>query len=298
MLNLNHLRYFYVCAQNKNVTRAAKILGISQPSLSQRLKAFESEIGSKLFIRNGRGFDLSPTGKVLYEESKHLFEIAESLSNTLEGQDLTKSAAFRIGVSDEIERPFVAEIVGKLLRSKANQRIKFDVISRDHESICESLGQSKFDLVITNLPVGKKSPAYIFDFPVHLVTSKKQKEFKHINEMNLNAVFQILDEELIVPSKGMVLRDEIQSILKKLPSPPQIAFESNILACTVRAICEGVGCGFLPLPYIRHDYKQGLLSIVGPSKGYWRHRVYFYANPRVGDLVVKNLAQVVNEYND
>lgn len=298
MLNLNHLHYFYVCAQNKNVTRAATILGISQPSLSQQLKNFELEVGEALFIRSGRGFELSPRGKVLYEESKALFDIAESLSQTLDGNELVKSDSFRIGVSDEIERPFVAEIVGKLLRNKTTQRIKFDVISKEHGEMSGSLDASKFDLVITNIPIARRDPINVFDFPVYLVTSKKQKEFKQVNEMNLNAILQILDEGLIIPSQGMVLREELNLILKKLRSCPPVSFESNILACMVRAICQGIGCGFLPLPYIRHDYQQGLLTVVGPAKGYWQHRLYFYASSRAEGLVIRNLARVVHEYND
>lgn len=44
MVNLNRLNYFFVCAQFKQVTKAAEILEISQPSLSQQLKIFEEEL--------------------------------------------------------------------------------------------------------------------------------------------------------------------------------------------------------------------------------------------------------------
>lgn len=59
MINVNHLRSFYICALHRNVTKAAEALHVSQPSVSQQLKLFEDELGFPLFFRNGRTLDLT-----------------------------------------------------------------------------------------------------------------------------------------------------------------------------------------------------------------------------------------------
>lgn len=299
MINLNHLHYFYVCAQFKSVTRAADSLGISQPSLSQQLKIFEAEVGARLFVRNGRVFELSPRGQFLYEKSKLIFDAATLLTKSFETQTKSSQTAqrpYRICVSDEIERPFVVEIIGRILKSKIAQNRAFQVISKTHGEIAENFATADFDLYITNMALGRRKPSHMFQFPVYLVTSKNQQQFKHFNEGNLRSLLHRLNEPLIAPTSGMVLRNEMDAALKALGLRPEIVFESNILACTVRAIREGIGCGFLPAAYIRNDFKLGLLSAVGPAKGYWQHKIFFYSNGRTEDSVLNALIRTTGEF--
>jgi LysR family transcriptional regulator, transcriptional activator of nhaA len=289
------LYYFFVYAQCRNVTRAAEVLSISQPSLSQQLKIFEAEVGEALFLRQGRSIELSHKGKQLYESSKELFEIAEAISGSLSPSTKDKQSVFRIGVSPEIERPFIAEVVGKILKTRRGQKTRFEVISKPIKEITADLFASKIELAITNIPIRDRKPTHEFDFPVFLTTSHHQSRFKHIQDDNLSSVFLTLEESLIVPSPEILLRQELDRFLAKQQHVPPIVFESNILACTVRAIREKIGCGFLPLPYILEEFKRGSISIIGPSKGYWNHRVLFYANSKSDNTMVKSMIQVVTE---
>jgi LysR family transcriptional activator of nhaA len=271
-------------------------LGISQPSLSQQLKIFEEEVGKSLFVRKGRTFDLSTRGRALYEESRGLFDIADSISSHVKVIDPGREITFRVGVSSDIERPFVAEVIGQILRTRRAKNIKFEVISKEHKEIAADFRSGDIELVITNSKIADRPPAYDFSFPVFLVTSKVQKNSRSLNESNLKAIFQSLEEDLIIPSEGHVLRFELDRFLSKISSHPQVVFESNILACVIRAIQEGVGCSFLPKPYVQKDLKRGILSAIGPQKGYWQHRVSAYVGKRADEVIVKGLMQVIQDY--
>ena len=61
-----HIRYFVALYDERNFTRAARRCGISQPSLSNAIKALEDELGGKLFERSEifGGFDATDTGRV------------------------------------------------------------------------------------------------------------------------------------------------------------------------------------------------------------------------------------------
>jgi len=296
MLNLNHLYYFYVCAQNRGVTNAARVLGISQPSLSQQLKIFEAEVGSPLFVRNGRTFELSSKGKAMYDESKNLFEIAEIISSHMNTPSPGRQLSFNIGVASEIERPFIAEIIGQILRTRRAQNVKFAVISKEHDEIAKAFRSGEVDLVISSHQINQRKASFEFGFPVHLITSKSQEAHRHSNQMNMKAVFSMLEESLVAPSCGLVLRNELDEYLQKCSWHPPIVFESNIQACAVRAIREGVGCGFVPKPYVLQDLKKGILKSIGPQKGYWQHKVYVYENKSADENIVKSFAQVIQEY--
>jgi DNA-binding transcriptional LysR family regulator len=59
------LRYFLTVVEEGSVTSAARRLHVAQPSLSQALRALESELGAELFHRVGRGLRLSAAGEAL-----------------------------------------------------------------------------------------------------------------------------------------------------------------------------------------------------------------------------------------
>ena len=67
-MDLKTLRYFVVVAEELNITKASKILMMSQPPLSNQIKNLEEELNTKLFIRGKRHLELTEEGKYLYQK--------------------------------------------------------------------------------------------------------------------------------------------------------------------------------------------------------------------------------------
>lgn len=65
-INFEYYKVFYVIAKNKNITKAANELNISQPAISRMLKTMEEQMNIKLFIRKTKGVILTNEGKELY----------------------------------------------------------------------------------------------------------------------------------------------------------------------------------------------------------------------------------------
>lgn len=65
-INFEYYKVFYVIAKNKNITKAAHELNISQPAISRMLKTMEEQMNIKLFIRKTKGVILTNEGKELY----------------------------------------------------------------------------------------------------------------------------------------------------------------------------------------------------------------------------------------
>ena len=76
-MDLRGLHYFSVVAEELNFTRAAQRLNMSQPPLSNQIKALEEELGTPLFLRGGRGLQLTEAGKLLYRRAAQLLDLAE-----------------------------------------------------------------------------------------------------------------------------------------------------------------------------------------------------------------------------
>ncbi|QII86420.1 LysR family transcriptional regulator [Bordetella hinzii] len=86
-MELRHLRYFVVTAQTQHFTRAAELLGMAQPPLSQQIRELEREIGTPLFDRVGRGVALSDAGRAFLPCAEDI------LARVAEAGDIARRAA-------------------------------------------------------------------------------------------------------------------------------------------------------------------------------------------------------------
>lgn len=297
MLNLNHLRYFYITAQMKSVTKAAEYLTISQPSLSQQLAIFEDKVGFPLYYRNGRGLELTPKGIILFEKTVNMFVNVDDIDNFVQKKQPIVQNLYSVAVCDEIERPFISEVIGKLINSKISENYKYDIISKNQFDIVPEFHALKHDLFITNQLLKKSKPIKVFEFPVNLVTSMSTEIVHKFKDSSFKGMLSGLGEKLVLPSQSLILRDELDHFLENFNLDNKIAFESNILACVTRAVKLKIGNSFLPVPYVHDDLKNKHISLLGPKKGFWQHKIYLYTKvPLESDFVCQKIITTIQSY--
>ncbi|MEI2266847.1 LysR family transcriptional regulator [Erwinia sp. CGal63] len=93
-MELRHLRYFVAVAQTHHFTRAAEMLGISQPPLSQQILRLEREIGTPLLKRLTRGVELTEAGEAFYQDACQILELT--------GHALEKAKGIARGVTGKL----------------------------------------------------------------------------------------------------------------------------------------------------------------------------------------------------
>src|SRR5579859_1527009 len=97
--DLRLIRYFVTVAEERNVTRAAERLHISQPSLSAAIKQLERQLGVELLVRVGRRIEITPAGELLRERGRVLLEQAESTVAEVRERHQAGAGRLALGVS-------------------------------------------------------------------------------------------------------------------------------------------------------------------------------------------------------
>lgn len=285
MFNYNHLYYFYVTARLGGVSTAAKHLMISQPSLSAQIKTFEASIERKLFQKNGRKLQLTSDGEQVYAYCQQMFEIADDLSSHLKSPDLQEKRRINIGVTDQIERPFVADLLGDILQQgKEHINCILNISSADEVELLQKLKNQKIDLFLTNNLVQGDDLNEIVSvrMPVALVVSKELlRKNGYRKTPTTTELFKNDKIGLLLPAPHLRLRHEVDVFLRQKKLQKPILMESDILSVIARAVIDRGGCAFLPVPYIGNELKLGLLKIIGPDEGFWKHGVSLLSRKQI-----------------
>lgn len=82
-MDIKQLKYFYVIAEEGQITSAAKRLHMAQPPLSYQLKSLEEELGVKLVERGSRSIKLTDAGLILYKRAKQILSLTKSTEDEL-----------------------------------------------------------------------------------------------------------------------------------------------------------------------------------------------------------------------
>lgn len=100
-VELAELRAFCTAVDLGSIGSAARLLRVSQPALSKRMRALEAVAGAKLLVRSSRGIAPTPAGELLYGEARKLLAQAEAVEELMAGLS-DEDAPVRLAVSHTI----------------------------------------------------------------------------------------------------------------------------------------------------------------------------------------------------
>ncbi|MEX5626731.1 LysR family transcriptional regulator [Pseudomonas marginalis] len=107
-MELRHLRYFIAVAEELHFGRAAQVLGISQPPLSQQIQALEQEVGARLFERTNRRVELSEAGRLFLHEARLVLAQVDKAADVARRAQLGELGELKIGFTSSA--PFNSSI--------------------------------------------------------------------------------------------------------------------------------------------------------------------------------------------
>jgi DNA-binding transcriptional LysR family regulator len=109
---LRLVRYFVAVAEERNITRAAERLHISQPALSSAVRQLEQQLGVDLLDRSDRVLAVTPAGMVLLEEGRALLAAADRVFEAVRARDGAAVGRLRVGVTPTARYGVGPELLG------------------------------------------------------------------------------------------------------------------------------------------------------------------------------------------
>lgn len=149
-MKLTRIRYFIEVAKCANFTEAASRLFTSQPNLSKQIAILENEIGTELFFRAKRQVELTPAGKLLFEQLNGVPDMIDSAIEQAAALGRMEKGELTIGV---LERQDVSSVIMPKLSgfSKLYPNTKINLERNSFKQLRHGLQNGHFDLIITLL---------------------------------------------------------------------------------------------------------------------------------------------------
>lgn len=123
-LDLNLLRVFAVVAESGSVTAAASRLYVTQPAVSAALRRLTAVVGAPLFVRSGRGLELTSRGKRLRDGLQpHLQKLVDAALAPATFDPKTSDRTLRLGLSDSAELWLLPRLLQVLEREAPKMRV-------------------------------------------------------------------------------------------------------------------------------------------------------------------------------
>jgi LysR family transcriptional regulator, transcriptional activator of nhaA len=271
--NFNHFYYFYITAKLEGVTFAAKYLNTSQSSLSTQIKTLEAAVGKKLFKKAGRRIELTDAGKEIYQYCRRSFEILAEMSDQIEKKPNSMGVRMTIGVSIDIDRPFVTDLIAKIIRSYPKTKTPLlNLISVGTTELFQMLKTRNVDLLLTSKGLIDQDIHLIKEFAMPVGLYGTPEIAKKCGKVSIEEIARNADLGFVLPSKLTGLREEIDAYFIKKKIRPKNVFESNIMASVVRAASDGLGCTIIPEAYIAKELQNHKLISLS-HKPLWKYRM-------------------------
>ena len=149
-MELRVLKYFLVVAREENITRAASLLHVTQPTLSRQLMQLEEELGVKLFHRSKYRIILTDDGILLRRRAQEIVDLANKTEQEFQRQE-ELSGEISIGAGESNSMTALSQKMAAFRRE--HPLVRFNIYSATADDIKDRLEKGLLDLGLLAEPV-------------------------------------------------------------------------------------------------------------------------------------------------
>ena len=143
-MELRVLRYFLAVAREENITKAAALLHVTQPTLSRQLMQLEQELGVTLFRRSQYRIILTEDGMLLRRRAQEIVELADKAARELHHCEESLTGEIAIGCGESVDMTFLSRHI-RAFRA-LHPQVQFRIYSANADDVKERIEKGLLDM--------------------------------------------------------------------------------------------------------------------------------------------------------
>lgn len=280
------LRYFLKIAELSSLSRAADTLDVSQPGLSRNLAALERHLGTPLFLRTGRGVELTHAGRKLTQAASSAYAQIDAAIAELSDEKGETHGSLRIAAVHTVNYYLTSELLTRFVSK--HRRVNLSVLARSSPGVVHLVEQGQADI------------GFVY---ASAVTSEAVEETPlFVDEMCLIArVHDFADGESVdlaqsnISLIGFPKSYALRRMLKSAGLDNRVVAEAETIDAMLRLCSTGIGACILPAQIptaLLADY--GLVKIPLQPPGLRRRVVAIVRHDVIPDSLARQLLAMVH----
>lgn len=250
------LQAFLAVAELGSFSRAAQQIFLTQPAVSKRIRALETELKTRLFDRIGRRIRLTPAGAALATHARRILGEIDDARRSIANLAGTVSGTLAMATSHHIG---LHRLPPALKRFHATYpEVQLDLRFLDSEKACQAVARAEIELAVVTLPPHAVPPlrtTKVWDDPLAIVVSPEHPLAKE----RVAPLRRLLDYPAILPGAGTYTHEIILKSLGTLRERLRIGMTTNYLE--VLKMLAAIGLGWSALPHTMIDESLEVVHI-------------------------------------
>lgn len=267
-LNLHHLKYFLVIAEEGTISAASKLLHVGQPALSAQLRQFEDHLRLSLFDRAGKRLVLTPEGEYVLKYARAIKQLEDELvANIGHARDKGRSE-FVLGAQESVPKSIMAHSIQSIQRAGPS---KIRVIEGTGEDLFTYLLEGKIDFFLGNfrpMDAGKEV--------IYTSLGREQVSVwgaKGFSKLKISFPGSLVGSTFVLPGFQNPLRHDFEKFMLQNGLRFNVAIEAQDTALLKELAVRGEGLILLGENSTRKLVRSGSLVKIGDipklSEEYW-----------------------------
>lgn len=254
-MDFNKIEHFIAVAQAGSISKATRVLGLSQPALTLQIQALENSLGFKLFERHNRGLLLTEEGKVLLERARVLQDWKRETKDVLEELN-EPNGKITVGTYTTASSYLLVPSMRPFFETYPRITLRFLYPSTDEviggvKSLaidCAVLSETPDDPLLENTPFFRSEMIYV---------THQNSNLKSIKPSELSDY-----PFLSYPVRMDYCYRQIEQRFGKYLKDSAIPIESESFDTLKNALIAGIGNSFMPKYIVQNELKSGVLREV------------------------------------
>lgn len=251
-MDINNLKTFVSVAETGSFSVASENLFLTQPAISKRIAALESDLATALFDRIGRQVTLTEAGRALLPRARKILDEIEDGRRAIRNLSGNVSGTLSLGTSHHIGLHRLPPVL-----SDFNQKypdVALDLRFLASEEVYQQVIHGDIELGIVTLPQVPEAPLRykkVWADPMDIMISASSPLAKQ-TDLSLES---LLSQTAILPEPGTYTRDIIEEAFEKINKPLSPAMSTNSLETVRMLVSIGLGWSVLPRTMISRSLK-------------------------------------------
>ncbi|MFZ4806114.1 MAG: LysR substrate-binding domain-containing protein [Hyphomicrobiaceae bacterium] len=255
-MNITHVLAFHRVAAAGSFTGAARLSGVSQPTLSAQVRALEAATGLQLFVRTGRLVRLSAQGETLFQATSRLAGALQEVDAVLTGEQAKPKGSLRISADSAVH---VVPILAEMKRRQAG--FLFSICINNSAAVLSDVVDDRADIGVMAQPSTDPRLEAVkirADRLVLLVAAKDMWAGRKRVRLT-----ELSGRDLVVRERGSITREVIEARLDEQAVRPGQVFDVATREAVREAVAAGFGVGVVFASEAGQDARLRTLSITG-----------------------------------